>query len=218
MNKQIEDPCRKQQGVSDSGKENSKCASTSASFGQGASGIQEIAQRLGGLRDILEISVAEMAEVCHISEEEYVGYETGKKDIPVSALQNISRHFNVELTALLFGAEPNVSTYFLTRAGQGTAMERTSSYKYQSLAAEFAHRKADPFVVTVEPKPENTPIHLNSHDGQEFNYVLEGSMLLSIDGKDLQLNAGDSLYFDATKQHGMKALNGAPVKFLAIIF
>ena len=180
--------------------------------------IEEIAQRLCGLRDILEISVAEMAEVCHVSKEEYIGYETGKKDIPVSALQNISRHFNVELTALLFGAEPNVSTYFLTRAGQGTALERSSFYKYQSLAAEFAHRKADPFVVTVEPKPEGTPIHLNNHDGQEFNYVLEGSMQISIDGKDLQLNAGDSLYFDATKRHGMQALNDAPVKFLAIIF
>lgn len=180
--------------------------------------IEEIAQRLGGLRDILEISVSEMAAVCHISEEEYVGYETGKKDIPVSALQNISHHFNVELTALLFGAEPNVSTYYLTRAGQGTAMERSSAYKYQSLAAEFAHRKADPFVVTVDPKPENTPIHLNSHNGQEFNFVLEGSMQINIDGKDLILNQGDSLYFDATKQHGMKALNDAPVKFLAIIF
>jgi transcriptional regulator with XRE-family HTH domain len=179
--------------------------------------IQEIAERLRGLRDALDISVAEIAEVCHISETEYLGYESGTNDISVSALQNISKHFKVELTALLFGETPNMTSYFLTRAGLGTAMERSKAYKYQSLAAGFAQRKADPFIVTVEPKPEDAPIHLNSHEGQEFNYILEGSMLLSINGNELILNQGDSLYFNAKSEHGMKALDGKPVKFLAVI-
>jgi len=96
-------------------------------------------------------------------------------------------------------------------------MERSKAYKYRSLAAGFAHRKADPFIVTIEPKPENKPIHLNVHVGQEFNYVLEGSMLLSLNGKELTLNEGDSIYFNSEKKHGMKALNGRPVKFLAVI-
>jgi len=179
--------------------------------------IQEIAERLRGLRDAMNIPVAEIAEVCHISEAEYLGYESGKKDISVSALQNISKHFKIELTALLFGETPNMTSYYLTRSGSGTAMERSKAYKYQSLAAGFANRKADPFIVTVEPKPESVPIHLNSHDGQEFNYVIEGSMLLRINGNDLILNPGDSLYFNAQKEHGMKALDGKPVKFLAVI-
>lgn len=179
--------------------------------------IQEIAQRLRGLRDALNISVNEIAEVCHVSEEEYTGYESGNNDIPVSVLQNISKHYNVELTALLFGESPNMTSFYLTRAGLGTAMERTKSYKYQSLAAGFLGRKADPFIVTVEPKPEDVPMHLNSHEGQEFNYILEGSLLLSINGKELVLNEGDSLYFDAEKKHGMKALNGKTAKFLAVI-
>jgi quercetin dioxygenase-like cupin family protein len=95
-------------------------------------------------------------------------------------------------------------------------MERTKAYKYQSLAAGFIDRKADPFIVTVEPN-DDAPIHLNSHNGQEFNMVLEGSLLISINGKELILNEGDSIYFDATKLHGMKALNGEPVRFLALI-
>ena len=148
--------------------------------------------------------------------EEYLGFESGEKDIPVSVLQNISKRYKVELTALLFGEEPKMKSYFLTRAGQGTAMERTRAYKYQALAAGFAGRKADPFVVTVDPSEND--IHLNSHNGQEFNYVIEGSMLLRVGGHELTLNTGDSLYFDATQPHGMKALDEKPVKFLAIIF
>ena len=38
-----------------------------------------------------------------------------------------------------------------------------------------------------------------------------------IDGKELVLEQGDSIYFDATKKHGMQALNNSNAKFLAII-
>jgi transcriptional regulator with XRE-family HTH domain len=180
--------------------------------------IKEIADRLYGLRDALNVSTAQIAEVCNISEAEYIEYESGSSDIPMGVLQAIAKHYNIELTAILFGEEPTVTGFFLTRSGLGTAMERTEAYKYQSLAAGFAHRKADPFIVTVEPKPEGTQMHLNTHEGQEFNYVLEGTLLLSINGKELILNEGDSIYFDSGKKHGMLALNNKPVRFLAIIF
>ncbi|MFA5535431.1 MAG: XRE family transcriptional regulator [Mariniphaga sp.] len=180
--------------------------------------IHEIANRLCGLREMLNISIEEMAATCHISVDEYLGYESGEKDIPVGALENISKKYNIEMTALLFGDEPKMKSFFLTRSGQGIAMERTRAYKYQALASGFIGRKADPFIVTVEPVSEDNPVHLNSHNGQEFNFVLEGRLLLSIHAHELILNAGDSLYFDASLPHGMKALDGKPVKFLAIIF
>jgi quercetin dioxygenase-like cupin family protein len=47
--------------------------------------------------------------------------------------------------------------------------------------------------------------------------ILEGSMVLNINGKDLILGDGDSIYFDSSLPHGMKALNDKPVKFLAVI-
>ena len=180
--------------------------------------IREIALRLQGLRDLLNISVEEIAVTCNVSEKEYLRYESGENDIPIGVLQNISKKYNVGLTALLFGDEPNMKSFFLTRKGQGTAMERRKAYKYQALAAGFIGRKGDPFIVTVEPDMKNKPIQLSSHNGQEFNYVLEGRMLLNIGGHDLTLNEGDSLYFDATQPHGMKALDEKTVRFLDVIF
>jgi mannose-6-phosphate isomerase-like protein (cupin superfamily) len=47
--------------------------------------------------------------------------------------------------------------------------------------------------------------------------MIEGSMKVVIDGKELILEEGDSLYFDSSKPHGMQALNGKNAKFLAII-
>ena len=123
-----------------------------------------------------------------------------------------------DMNPLLFGEEPHMSTYYLTRKGQGQSVERRKAYKYQSLASGFRGRKADPFMVYVEPKPEDAPMERNSHEGQEFNMVTEGSMELVVGKKTLVLNEGDSIYFDATQPHGMRALNGKPVRFLAIIF
>ena len=177
--------------------------------------IRQIAERLVGLRDALDLRPEDIASTCNIDLETYLGYESGEKDIPVSFLHQIAKHYGVELPALMFGYEPRMNSYFLTRKDKGVAVERTKAYKYQSLAAGFANRKADPFMVT--PSAPEAPFTLNTHPGQEFNLVLEGSMHLRIGEKELVLNEGDSIIFDSTRPHGMKAID-RQVKFLAIIF
>ena len=156
--------------------------------------IKQIGERLKGLRDVLDIPAEEIANLCGITLEQYEKMENGESELSVANLQKIAKEYNVSLDVLLFG------------------------YKYQSLASGFRGRKADPFIVTVEPKPADAPKERNSHNGQEFNMVLEGSMELTIGQKAVILNEGDSIYFDATQPHGMRALNDEPVKFLAIIF
>jgi len=177
--------------------------------------IKQIAERLRGLRDVLDLSQEDVALDCDIPLEEYQLSELGDSDISVSMLQKVAHKYNIALDALMFGEEPKMNSYFITRAGKGTSMERTKAYKYQSLAAGFKNRIADPFIVTVEPN--DNPIYFNSHSGQEFNLIIEGCMLLSINGKELVLNEGDSVYFNSKLLHGMKALNNKTVRFLAVI-
>ncbi len=177
----------------------------------------EIAMRLRGLRELLEISEDEMASVCKVTKNEYLAYETGESHIPITNLKDIAKKYKVELTALLVGEEPNMKSYFLTRAGHGPAIERTKSFDYEALAAGFVGREAEPFIVTVKPEIDEKTMSLNTHSGQEFNYVLDGKLLLSVGGHELILTKGDSLYFDGNQPHGMKALDGGEARFLAII-
>lgn len=180
--------------------------------------IRQIGERLKGLRDVLDIPVEEIAALCGVSPETYGKMEEGEKELSVSSLQKISKKYGVALDVLLFGEEPHMCSYFLTRKGQGMKVERRSAYSYQSLASGFRGRTADPFMVLVEPKTDDMPVEKNTHQGQEFNMVTEGSMELTIGKKTFVLNEGDSIYFDATQPHGMRALDGKPVRFLAIIF
>ena len=177
--------------------------------------IEQIAERIHGLRDSMDYSVEEMATICETSVADYEKYESGKSDIPMSFICHLASKFNINPSELISGTEAYMSTYFLTRKGKGASVERTKAYKYQALANGFRNAKADPFEVTVEPN--NDEIHLNCHAGQEFNMILEGQMQLRIGNSDLILNEGDSIYFDATQPHGMKALNNQKVRFLAII-
>ncbi len=179
--------------------------------------LKMVAERLKGLREVMDVSVSEAAENCGISVDEYKNYEGGSTDIPVSVLHSMARKYGFDLGTLISGEEPHLKSCALTRSGKGISVERRKDYKYQSLAGGFLHRKAEPFLVTVEPDDEKE-IHLNHHPGQEFNFIIEGQLKIVYDGKEIILDKGDSLYFDSSKPHGMKALGGSQVKFLAIIF
>jgi transcriptional regulator with XRE-family HTH domain len=180
--------------------------------------IKLIGERLKGLREVLDVTADDIAATCGISTDEYLKMENGEGELHVSNLQKIAKKYGISLDELMFGEEPHMASYFITRKGKGQRVERRRAYEYESLASGFRGRKADPFIVTVEPKPDDAPLEKNSHANQEFNMVLQGSMELIIGERHLTLNEGDSIYFDSTQPHCMRALNGQPVKFLAIIF
>lgn len=179
--------------------------------------IKLIASRIKELRDISGISPEHFAHELNVDPKLYLDYEDGTTDIPVGFLFKVAGKFNLELSALLRGDEPRLHVYSVVRNGKGLNVERRQQYKYESLAYNFVHKKAEPFIVTVAPDPADLPLEFNAHPGQEFNFVLEGTLQIVIDGHEIILNQGDSIYFDSGYQHAMKALNDSPAMFLALI-
>jgi len=179
--------------------------------------IKQVAARIREMREISDISADTLANQLGITLALYNEYESGDIDIPVSFLYQFANKFNIELSTLLTGENPRLHTYSVVRKGKGISVDRRKEYKYENLAYNFIHKKAEPFLVLVEPEADDTEIHYNSHPGQEFNYVLEGSMKVFIDEHEVTLNEGDSLYFNSGLSHGMRAINNKPAKFLAII-
>lgn len=179
--------------------------------------IKQIGERLRGLRDMLNIPVDEIAQLCGITPEHYLKIESGEADPSVYRLSKIAKQYGVSLDVLLFGEEPLMNAYFLTRKGKGLSIERRKDYTYQSLASGFQDRKADPFMVRVDPMPEDKEFKKNAHDGQEFDYVIEGQLEITIGEKTMSLSPGDSIYFNAHQPHCMRALNNEPVTFICIV-
>ena len=179
--------------------------------------IQLIASRIKELRKISGLSAESFANELNIETDLFLNYESGNTDIPVGFLLKVAHRFNLDLSALLMGDEPKLRVYSVVRKGKGLNVDRRKQYRYESLAYNFIHKKAEPFIVTVEPQADGIPLEFNSHPGQEFNHVLEGTLLVVVDKHEIVLNEGDSVYFDSGYQHAMKALNGCNARFLAVI-
>ena len=179
--------------------------------------IKQIAQRLKGLREIFDIPVEKMAEVCETTVEHYRRIESGESDPGVYRLTRISKQYGIALDVLLYGEEPRMNGYFVTRRGKGLEVDRHNEYKYNSLASGFKGRAMEPFYTEIEPLPEGKNHAKNVHDGQEFIVVMIGVLEITIDDKVIVLKPGDSIYFDTTHPHCMRALENKTVKFLTVI-
>ncbi|MDR1929246.1 MAG: XRE family transcriptional regulator [Treponema sp.] len=178
---------------------------------------KEIAARVKVLREIAEISAEELAGELGFDTAEYRQWENGEKDFPIGSLVEIAVRFKVDLTELISGKPSRLTIFCVTRAGDAPEVSRRPMYTYWNLAYKFHHKKGEPFLVDANPETEHKPLSLNTHPGQEFDYVLEGRLLISVGGHETELGPGDSIYYDSNEPHGMKALGGTRARFLAVV-
>lgn len=181
--------------------------------------IIEIAQRIRGLREDFGISVTEMAQLVEVTEEEYLSYEEGKRDFSFTFLYKIAARLGLDISELLTGSSPTLSVYTHVRKGKGLSIERRKGFKYQSLAYLFRNRNAEPFLVEAvyDEAADKGEIMQRDHDGQEFDYILSGSLKVKIDDHEFIMEAGDAVYYDASHRHGMVATKGETCVFLAVV-
>jgi transcriptional regulator with XRE-family HTH domain len=177
---------------------------------------KEIAQRIIEIRESCEMTHQQAADKLGIPEKVYMQYENAEADIPISVLYEMSRIFKADLTELLTGKPPRLHSYCLVRDGEGVDVERYKGYNFQSLAFNFINKRIEPLLVTVGPE-ESKKMNLVTHPGQEFNYVLEGKIMVILGGTELELSKGDSIYFDPAIPHGQIAVNGETARFLTVI-
>ncbi len=181
--------------------------------------LMEIASRIKEMREIMGFSVEETAQKTEVSVEEYIAFENGEKDIPFTFIHKCALLFDVELTELLEGKGARLSSYTVTRKGQGQDTAKEKGIDIKNLAPKFRDKIAEPYWVRYEysPAQQNMPIHLTKHSGQEFDLVLSGKLKVQIGDHIEILNEGDSIYYDSSTPHGMIAVDGADCVFCAVV-
>jgi len=174
----------------------------------------QISGRIKELREIMEISAMDMAADIKVPLETYGKYESGEADIPISVLYNIAARLGTDVTVLMTGEDPRMESAAVCRKGKGVQVERYPGYEYSSLAYNFKGRTLEPLLVLLDSsRPAAAQV---SHFGQEFNYVVEGHMKVTVDRAEYILAAGDSIYFNATLPHSQNAVDGS-AQFITII-
>ena len=181
--------------------------------------LQEIAERIKELREIFDLTQEEMAEKTDVTIAEYAMYEAAELDFPFTFLHKCALAFGISLTDLLEGRSAHLSTYTVTRKGQGMETAKEQGIEIQNLAPLFSKKIAEPYYVHYEYDPalQNRPIHLTKHSGQEFDFVMSGKLKVQVGENIEYLEEGDSIYYNSSTPHGMIAVDGKDCLFIAVV-
>ena len=181
--------------------------------------LMEVAFRIKEMREVCGFSVEEMAEKTDITAEQYCEYEKGTADFPFSFIHKCAKAFGIGKTDLLEGKSSNLSSYTVTRKGEGKITSKEDGIEINNLAPLFKNKLAEPYLAKYEYREElqNKPIHTITHGGQEFDIVLSGKLKVRVGNHTEVLEEGDSIYYKSSTPHGMIAVDGQDCTFLAVV-
>ena len=181
--------------------------------------LQEVALRIREMREIFDFDEVTMAEKTEVSVAEYRQYESGELDFPFTFIHKCALAFGIGMTDLLEGSSAHLSSYTVTRRGQGQQTAKEDGIEISNLAPMFRKKLAEPYWVHYEydPKLQNRPIHLTKHSGQEFDMVLKGKLKVQSGENVEYLEEGDSIYYNSSTPHGMIAIGGEDCLFVAVV-
>ncbi|MBP3412829.1 MAG: AMP-binding protein, partial [Oscillospiraceae bacterium] len=181
--------------------------------------IREMATRIRELREVTGLSVKEMAKRTGVTEEEYLHCEAGQTDLNIVFLYRCALSFGVDITDLIEGHSPNLRSYTLTRAGDRQMIDQGGHLTHYNLAAGFKNQIALPLFVVAHysEEAEHEDMELTTHDGQECDLIIKGTLKIQIGEHTEILHEGDSIFFDSSTPHGMIALGGEDCTFYAIV-
>ena len=176
----------------------------------------EIGARLRELREVSDYTIEDLAAELNLSPEVYSSYEQNGKDVPISVIYEIANKFKVDFTEIVTGQSAKLETWHMIRKGGGKIINRNPEYHFEDLAFRYANKVMQPLLVTLEPS--DAVAKLITHSGQEFNLVLEGTVIVTLGDRDFVLNEGDSIYFNPTIPHGQRCgEEGKRARFLTVI-
>lgn len=134
--------------------------------------------------------------------------ERGQSTPSIAVAIRIARCLNVDV-GQLFADDASRSRITIDRAH-----ERVRAERYQPIAPKMLGKSMSPFIVRPGRDFSNDP-HAE-HGGQEFVYVIEGSIEMDHDGEISTLNPGDGVYFDASLNHQMRSTGARDAEVLVI--
>ena len=144
--------------------------------------------------------------------------ETSKKAPPVSTLILIAKHLGTSLSEM-FGNVEGKSSIILVKKNERQFVTHSASafgYLYQTVAPQFHEKRMEPLILTV---PKNTRRRaFFQHEGQEFIFVLEGTLKFFHGNQEFIVEEGDCLYFDASVPHTGVRHGKEEVKCLIVIY
>ncbi len=181
--------------------------------------VEEIGIRIKSIREEKGLSLDQLSKLTGFDVELLSNIESSKVQPQLGTIIKLSKALDSAFGRIVSGVGDKL--YSVTRKNEQKIVSRSTSrkglkqlYTYKSLAPEVKGRHMEALIVQLEENPED---EMSVHEGEEFIYVLNGTVLLNIGGDKFELEPGDSAYYLSTTPHLIASKSGKAT-ILAVLY
>jgi transcriptional regulator with XRE-family HTH domain len=176
----------------------------------------QVGERLRRFRMDKGYSLAALSQLTGISDATLSRVENAQTLVSAHNLYVLGKVLEVDITAFYAADTSPIRSGIrsVSRQGEGQHVA-TARYHSTILGADLADKQMHPAIDIITATSLEAIGGLASHSGEEFLYVLSGTLVLhSAHYAPLLLNTGDSIYFDGSMPHAYLSSDGAPARIL----
>jgi quercetin dioxygenase-like cupin family protein len=166
--------------------------------------------RLQELREKEGLSLDELGRMADIKPALLARLEDDKELPPVADIMRLARVLAVEPSVFM---DPKPVPGRRRRA----LVTRTDDYAYENLTPDEHDYHLMAFRVTIEPQSEHRRVGY-CHEGEEFIYVLNGKLKITVGGKSKTIGPGQSIHFDSSRRHRLHNPGAEPTVLVVVLY
>lgn len=175
--------------------------------------MEEVSRRIRALRTEKQLTLKDLSEKTGLSISFLSQVERAASSIAITSLKKIADAVDVPITD--FFEDYSNKNYVVKVEEQKPFRIHGSGHLYTRLGGEFSGRSIEPLLVSFLPGEANEKSV--SHPGEEFYYVLEGTLIFDVDGKEYVVKAGDSIHFPSHIPHSVVNPLDQEAKVLSVV-
>ncbi len=185
-------------------------------------GEVQVGDHIRQVREARGMTLQQLAERTGFSAALLTQIENRMASPSLGTLVKIANAFDTSVSAIIGGREEREFSIVRkedrrTVARVGLKEGGKTPYTYEALGAGKAGRQMEPFLVRLKPLTDRHVVR-NTHEGEEFLYVLSGRVEVFLDDYADVLGEGDCIYYNSTIPHHVHSADDAEAVILAVIY
>ena len=165
--------------------------------------MSSIGERIKKSRNDRGLSLRELATKVELSASFLSQIEQGKASPSIENLKKIANYLEVKVSYLIEEEDEALGSFHIKKEDRKYVESIDSKTSIALLTSSKIEKNMEPIMYEIKPGGESGRGFFN-HNGEEFIYIVEGTLDIYIEDQLTTLNEGDSFYFKSSLNHRFK--------------
>ncbi|WP_055479936.1 cupin domain-containing protein [Sphaerimonospora mesophila] len=176
-----------------------------------------VGRRIRQVRQAKGMSLRELSAKAGLSHGFLSQVERGLSSLALTSMSSVAAALGLSVRDFLAGspAEADGSYWWIQRGAEAAETLQIGDRYYRFLSKRSAHLQLEPMLVRIHAGERWD--REGVHEGEEFAYVLEGELVVTVDGVDHLLGPGDSVHLRSSIPHSIRNDGTATVTVVSVL-